>query len=147
MKSKYMHSVAIKSFLLIICTSTVFFLSSCRQQVQFLTSSIVPAARGTVDVKKDSNKNYDIQISLSNLSEPDRLQPSKKTYVVWMKTDHDAVKNIGQINSSTGFFSSKLHSSFKTVSSSKPTKIFLTAEDDGGVQMPGAPVILTTDSF
>jgi hypothetical protein len=62
-----------------------------------------------------------------------------------MDTENSGVKNIGQINSSTGFLSSKLKASFKTVSSFKPTKVFITAEDDGNTQIPGMYVELTTN--
>ena len=125
----------------------LFYFGSCAKKISFQNSSVVPAARGDVKVKKDNNNNYSIQISLNNLSEPNRLQPSKNTYVVWMETDDHATKNIGQINSSTGFLSGKLKASFETVSSTKPTKIFLTAEDDASIQYPGSPVILTTNGF
>jgi hypothetical protein len=33
------------------------------------------------------------------------------------------------------------------VSPTKPTKIFLTAEDDAGIQYPGTQVIMTTNDF
>jgi hypothetical protein len=125
----------------------LFSFSSCARKVSFLTSSVVPAAEGTVKLNKDKNKNYHIQIALSNLAEPNRLQPSKNTYVVWMETDDNAVKNIGQINTSTGFLSKKLKASFETVSPVKPTKIFLTAEDDANVQYPGMQVVLSTNNF
>lgn len=134
----------------IVITAALFlpiYLSSCARKVHFQNSSVVPAARGDVKVKKDNNDNYNIQISLSNLSEPKRLQPSKNMYVVWMESDNNPAKNIGQINSSTGFLSGKLKSSFETVSSSKPTRIFLTAEDDAGIQFPGEQVVLTTSDF
>jgi hypothetical protein len=136
---------ASKLFVIAAFTSLVF--ASCARKVAFLTSSIVPAAEGTVKVKKDDNKNYHIQIALSNLAEPNRLQPSKNTYVVWMDTDNQVTKNIGQINSSTGFLSGKLKASFETVSSNKPNKIFITAENDAGVQYPGSQVVLTTNNF
>jgi hypothetical protein len=68
-------------------------------------------------------------------------------YVVWMETADNVTKNIGQINSSTGFLSNKLKASFETVSSTKPTKIFLTAEDDAGIQYPGTQMVLTTNDF
>lgn len=107
----------------------------------------MPAANGTVKVKKDNNNNYGIKISLTNLAAPNRLQPSKNTYVVWMQTANNGTKNIGQINTSTGFLSSKLKSSFETVSSFKPVKIFITAEDDAGIQYPGMQVVLSTNNF
>jgi hypothetical protein len=125
----------------------VFSLISCATSVSFLNSSVVPAARGSVKIKRDNNKNYVIQISLTDLAEASRLQPSKVTYIVWMITDRDLTKNIGQLNSSKGFMSKQLKGSFKTVSSDKPVKVFITAEDDAAVQYPGTQVILSTDKF
>ena len=147
-----MKSIQTKSSIntiLMIVTAAIalFFFSSCARKISFQTSSVVPAARGDVKVKKDNNNNYSIQVSLNNLAEPKRLEPSKNTYVVWMETSDNVTKNIGQINSSTGFLSNKLKASFETVSSTKPTKIFLTAEDDAGIQYPGTQVIMTTNDF
>lgn len=122
-------------------------LGSCARKVSFLTSSVVPAARGTVKVKKDNNDNYRIQVNLTNLAEVKRLQPPRQTYVVWMVTGQEAIKNIGQINSSTSLLSNKLKASFETVSSVKPNKIFITAEDDANIRYPGTQVILSTDNF
>ena len=147
MKSIHTKSLAHTFFAIAAAVLVLFYFSSCARKVSFQTSSVVPAARGNVKVKEDNNNNYNIQISLSNLAEPKRLQPSKNTYVVWMETDNNVTKNIGQINSSTGFLSGKLKASFETVSSTKPTKIFLTAEDDAGIQYPGTQVVLTTNDF
>jgi hypothetical protein len=101
----------------------------------------VPAATGDVTVKSDKNNNYVIQIKLAGLAEAQRLQPSKQTYVVWMETDHSTAKNLGQ-NTSTN-----LKASFETVSSFKPRKIFITAENDPAITYPGTQVVLTTDRF
>src|SRR5690349_19820557 len=139
---------SITTILTIVAAAIVlFFFSSCARKIGFQTSSVVPAARGDVKVKKDNNNNYSIQVTLNNLAEPKRLEPSKSTYVVWMETSDNVTKNIGQINSSTGFLSNKLKAFFETVSSTKPTKIFLTAEDDAGIQYPGTQVIITTNDF
>lgn len=115
--------------------------SSCSRKVAFLTSSVVPAAEGYVQVKKDGNQNYAISLKVSNLAEVDKLQPPKKTYVVWMETDRGLTKNIGQVVSSNN-----LNANFETVSSFKPVKIFLTAEENENVQYPGN-VVLTTENF
>jgi hypothetical protein len=125
----------------------IFSLFSCATSVSFLNSALVPAARGSVKIKTDNNKNYVIQITLSDLAEASRLEPAKLTYIVWMITDRDLTKNIGQLNSSKGFMSKQLKGSFKTVSSDKPVKIFITAEDDAAVQYPGTQVVLSTDKF
>ena len=137
-----------KKQLLIPATLIALFLfSSCARKMNFQVSQVVPAAEGTVKVKKDNNKNYEIKIELTNLAEPNRLLPSKNIYVVWMESHDNDTKNIGQINSTTGFLSSKLKASFATVSSLKPTKIFITAEDDAAIQYPGTQVVLSTSAF
>jgi hypothetical protein len=43
--------------------------------------------------------------------------------------------------------SSKLTAYFETVSSVKPNKLFITAEDDANIQYPVSPIILTTGTF
>ncbi len=129
------------SLLLILFTASF---TSCSKKVAFQTSTIVPAARGDVKISKDSNKNYVIQIKLENLAEVKRLESSKKAYVVWMESDDSMVKNIGQIKSDSKFLSSKLKATFETVTPVKPTKIFITAEEDAEVQYPDKQIILST---
>jgi hypothetical protein len=147
MKSIQAKSLTNSIFAVAAAVLILFYFSSCAKKISFQGSSVVPAARGDVKVKKDNNNNYNIQISVNNLAEPKRLQPSKTAYVVWMETSDNATKNIGQINSSTGFLSTKFKASFESVSSSKPTRIFITAEDDAGTQYPGSMVVLTTNDF
>lgn len=121
--------------------------TSCAKKVAFQTSTSVPAARGDVKIKKDENKNYLIQIELENLAEVSRLEPQKNAYVVWMETEDSMVKNIGQIKSDSKFLSSKLKASFETVSAVKPSKIYITAEDNADVQFPGNQMIMETNDF
>lgn len=117
--------------------------TSCSKKIQFENSNVVPAARGDISVKKDKNNNYNIQMEVSYLAEPERLQPPKKYYVVWLSSsDNQIPLNIGQIVGT-----SKLHVKFESVSSSKPKRIFITAEDDASTQYPGQYVVLETDKF
>ncbi len=121
--------------------------TACSKKAMFQTSTVVPAAKGYVKVSKDYNKNYTIKIEITNLAEVSRLQPPNKTYVVWLVTDEDVTRNVGQIKSSTSMLSSKLKASFETVSANKPTKVFITAEDDGNVQFYSSQIVLSTDKF
>lgn len=116
--------------------------NSCAKKALFLTSSVVPAAQGEVGVTKDKNNNYVVKMKISNLAEVDRLDPPKNSYVVWMETDRGIVRNIGRISTSN-----QLNVSFETVSSFKPNKIFITAEEDESTQYPGPMVVLTTNRF
>jgi cell division protein FtsL len=132
-----------KTFLTgIMATAMLFVFSSCAKKITFLTSSVVPAAEGQITVKNDKNNNYNIQMQITNLADIERLQPAKKSYVVWMETMDNLPKNIGRISSSK-----KLKVEFKTVSPMRPTKIFITAEEDETSQYPGSMVVLTTDRF
>lgn len=127
--------------------SLVFLSTSCAQRVKFLNSSVVPAATGSVKVKKDNNKNYGIKVEIKDLVEVEKLQSSKQTYVVWMETNRGNTENLGQLKSSGSFFSKQKTASLETVSSYKPVKIFVTAEKGIDVRNPASQVILTTDKF
>ena len=124
-----------------------FVFSACANKVAFNTSTTVPAARGYAKVKKDGNGNYKIAISIRNLAEVNRLQPPKKAYIVWVVADNLPAKNVGLISSDSKMFSQKLKAYFETVSATKPTKIFITAEDDVATQTPTYINILETNSF
>ncbi len=142
---KTTHSIFIKGLYVltaVVLVSLTF--GSCARKMSFETSSVVPAAEGTVKIKKDKNNNYKIDLNLRRLASPDRLDPSKKFYVVWMTTDNNAAKNIGQIKTSSSFLSNTLKSSLETVSTTNPTGFFISAENDENVQYPSDQVVLKT---
>jgi hypothetical protein len=121
--------------------------TSCSNKTSFLTSTVVPAAEGTIQWKKDSNDNYVIMLKMVNLAEVERLQPPKKAYVVWMENNEGRAKNLGQINSFHETFTKKLKASFETVSSFKPTKVFITAEDEANVEYPSSMIVLQSKAI
>lgn len=134
-------------FLIVAIAIMILSFSSCAVKKPFLLSSVVPAARGSVTVKKDKNKNYDIKIEILNLAEASRLPREKNTYVVWMVADDNTTKNIGQIRSSSSFLLKKLKATLDTKSPVRPTKIFITAEYDANIQYPVAEIVLSTANF
>jgi len=136
-----------KLFLCFFTIMILFSFDSYAKKVSFLSSSIVPAARGYVNVTIDKNKNYVIDIQISDLAEVNRLQPSKHAYVVWILTDQEITKNLGQIISKASQNAKKLTASFEVISPAKPIKIFITAENDASTQNPGDQVVLSTDRF
>jgi hypothetical protein len=118
----------------------VFALNSCSQKAAFQTSSVVPAAEGYVTVKNDKNENYKIAMEITNLADIERLQPPKNSYVVWLESGQGSPKNVGRI-----ITSGRNKVSFETVATLKPTRLFITAEENENVQYPGQMVVLTTD--
>jgi hypothetical protein len=135
------------TFLTLVTLMMIFSFGQCAAQAEFLSSSVVPGARGSVTVTKDKYNNYIVKLEVTYLVEASRLTPPKNTYVVWMVTDKDATVNIGQIRTSTSFLSKTLKASLETKSSFKPVKIFLTAEYDPNLQNPSKEIVLTTDNF
>ncbi len=147
MKTQKMNR-PVKSILLAIFAVMIFIpFTSCAKKFTFLNSTVVPGADGYVKVEKDKNKNYIINVEVSDLAEVERVQASKTTYVVWMETDEGNAENLGQLKSSTSFFSKRHNASLETVSSYKPVKIFITTEEGVNTQFPGRQVVLTTENF
>lgn len=145
MKALYKYHLLKSLLLLFVAAIMMLIFDSCATRTKFLNSAVVPAAEGVVSVKQDNNENYHIKISIANLAESTQLQSPKNTYVVWMEGEDNITKNIGQIRSSKSMLSKNLRGSFETVSSVKPKKIFLTAENDPSAQYPdNTDIILTT---
>ncbi len=133
------------------CAAALFvvcvLMGSCARKIRFDTSSVVPAAQGTVKMKKDNNGNHSIRIDIKHLADPARLQPPKSVYVVWIETSGKGAQNLGQLKTSSGMFSNTLKASMEAVSPFKPTRIFITAEDRANIEYPGSYVVLNTTSF
>jgi hypothetical protein len=112
--------------------------------MNFTNSPVVPGAEGKVKIKKDDNNNYTVAVNVVNLPDSKKLSPPKDVYVVWMETEDNSVKNIGQIQPSTGLLSKTMKAALKATATSKPTRVFITAEDNGNTQNPGMQTVLMT---
>jgi hypothetical protein len=140
MNTKFVRSA---SFSFILSVISVITFSSCSKKMSFSNSSVVPAAVGNINLKSDKNNNHTINISVNNLAPASQLTPAYKTYVVWMVTENNETKNIGQLKSKTSFLSKSLKSHLSAVSSFKPESFFITAENEGNVEYPGLIVLST----
>jgi hypothetical protein len=146
---KATHNNSVSRILVVLFVSAMIFSSSeiFAKKFEFQLSALDPAAQGYVNVKTDNNKNYLIEVYVSNLAQVERLQPAKRAYVIWMITNNEQTKNLGQLKSSTTFLSTKLKAHFETTTPLRPVKIFITAEDDPTTQSPGDRITLTTDKI
>ena len=123
------------------------FMVSCSQKVTFLQSAVVPAAEGRVKIDKDANNNYSVDVFVENLAPPSRLTPPKKAYVVWAETERNGTVNLGQLRTSSSWFSSSLEASLKTVTPYKPVRVVVTAEDQPNLRSPGFQTVIMTKKF
>ena len=144
MEKIYLQKKAFSLIGTIAIALSIFIFSSCSQKMTFGTSQVAPAATGSVKIKKTNNDNYQVDIKTTHLAKPEQLTPPKNVYVVWMRTEDNAVRNIGKIKSSSGLLSKTLKGELEATSTSKPTSFFITAENDGNIQYPGNEVILQT---
>jgi biopolymer transport protein ExbD len=119
---------------------TLIALDSCTPKMTFVTSSLVPAASGAANVKKDKNKNYVINVNVQNLAEPKNLSPSKNIYLVWMESNETSAKKLGQLMPN----GKALKATLSATSVDQPKRVYITAEDNADVQYPDGQVILTT---
>ncbi len=134
-----------KTYLLSVL-SFIIILSSCSKTVRFETSSVVPAAVAKIKLSKDQNQNNLVEMTVTGLADPERLSPSRKTYVVWMETK-DAIRNVGQLKSETSYFSSARKATLKAVTPFKPLRFFVTAENNPGIARPSGQTVLTTEKL
>ena len=114
-----------------ILLSLTTLLAGCATSAKFPISTVAPAAVITAKKTVDKNKNYVIELVALHLSSADRLNPPKDHYSVWIVTEQNEYKNLGQImnvNAKRGYF--------KTLSPFNPQVIILTAEDEGNRPMP-----------
>ena len=121
-----------------------FLFSACASKMGFQRSPVVPGADGKVAVKKDNNNNYSITVNTVNLPSSKNLTPSKDVYVVWMEDENKNVKKLGQIKPSTGLLSKAYKGEMKATSTTRPRKIFITAEDNTELEYPSNDLVLTT---
>jgi hypothetical protein len=121
-------------------------LTSCATQVNFPVSKITPGADVKAKVKQDANDNYVIELTAENLTSPDRLDPPKQMYVVWIETAK-GTKNLGKMNMSRSLFSSTRKGSLNTTTAFKPNRIIITAENTSTNNEPGTFVVVSSEDF
>jgi hypothetical protein len=122
-----------------------FMLPSCARKMSFQTSTVVPGAEGSIKVKKDKNQNYAIDLSTISLADPSRLDPPKRIYIVWMNTEENGTKKVGQLKTSSSLLSKTMKSSLRTSVPYNPTSFFISAEDNADVPSPSGQIVLRTN--
>ena len=131
--------------IILLCLVSLLF-GACAKKFSFSNSPIVPGAGGKVAVKQDNNNNYSIKVKTVHLTPAKNLTPSKAVYVVWMEGEDNNLKKLGQLKPSNTLISKTHKGELKATTTSKPKKIFITAEDDGNTEYPSSSLVLTTDN-
>jgi hypothetical protein len=103
-------------------------------------ASIVPAAKGSVEIGKDRNGNTEVKLRVEHLANPTSLAPSQANYIVWLEAKDSGPENEGELK-----VNGKLEGSFETVTPRKNFELFVTGENDATVKSPSGPEVLRTN--
>jgi predicted small lipoprotein YifL len=125
----------------------LFMAASCSTKIYFPESPIVPGADPKAEVKKNKEGDYVVELDVNNLALPERLTPPKRNYVVWVNTEGQGVRNVGELKNRRGMFSNSNRASFEGSIPLRPTQIFVTAENNTDLQFPGEHTVLKSDVF
>jgi len=161
MTANQKHSMARNIFIAMLAVSAVFITESCSKKTMASDNKpvvvappdnspivIPPENVGRVQIKRDENSNYVIQINLKDLEGSEKIEStSRKYYTVWMNSYSKKAKSLGQINSNSGWFTDRSKASFEAVSKYRPTKIFITEEETASAARPSAKLVWTTKPF
>lgn len=120
-----------KTIKILIVVSIVAFLTSCASTAKFPVSSIVPAAEIVAKKKQDKHNNYTIELTAKNLADPNRLDPPKNNYSVWIVVENGSVQNIGQLTNKNA-----KKAVLETVTPFNAIEVFITAEESGNLKYP-----------
>lgn len=117
----------------------VALMTSCASTAKFPVSQATPAADITAKTKKQGKPNYLVTITANNLAASERLEPSKKIYVIWAVSDNGVTRNVGHFTQKNA-----AKATYKASFPYKPIEIFITAEDEEGLCVPAGIEITRT---
>jgi hypothetical protein len=125
----------------VICLVLALFCTNAEAAKKFpmTASSVVPAARGQVEIDKDKNGNIRLNMNVEHLADPQNLTPSAAVYVVWLQERGGNPENQGQLK-----VDKNLKARFETVTPSKSFDLFVTGERDYSAKAPSGPEVLRT---
>lgn len=118
---------ALRSFIILFSTVLV----SCTTTTKFPVSTVTPGADIQIDVKKVGASNYKTSVTSYNLASADRLDPPQAAYVIWVVSNSDVLRNVGNF---TKAGDNKLF--FSAYFPYQISEIFITAESTAGACKP-----------
>lgn len=108
--------------------------------MQMMAGESNPAARCTIHLHTGDNGNTELDMKANSLAAPSALTPPKNAYIVWIQPPDEAPQNHGQIT-----IDKNQRAELKTETPYKRFKVFITAEDEGQMQAPEGPTVLSAD--
>jgi len=128
-----------KTALLAIC-GLLLFLGGCIKRVHLTPATTVPAATATAEITHDSNGNTVVKLDVKHLARPENLTPPASVYVVWIQPRDGAPIKEGQLQ-----VNNDLSAHFRTPTTYKTFRLFVTAEQSAEVTSPSGQQVLSQE--
>ena len=128
-----------KTLLTIGVVFSLICVSAYAKNFPMTSATIVPGARGDVEVGKDKNGNTKLKMTVQHLAVPEDLTPPKTVYVVWLQERGGTPENQGQLK-----VDKKLKASFETTTPSRNFDLIVTAEQEATAKVSSGVEVLRT---
>jgi hypothetical protein len=100
-------------------------------------AGVAPAAQGKVITSTDSNGNTSVEVQVEHLVNPQRLQPAKEAYLVWIQPSGQSPQLLGALR-----VGDDMKGSIKGSTPFTNFDVIITAEDQLKADTPSSTVIL-----
>jgi len=127
----------VKKFYVVLALVMFCAIAEAAKKFPLTSSTLVPAARGQVEVELDKNGNLQVKVQVEHLANPQNLTPASSVYVVWLQDRGGSPENKGQMK-----VDKDLNGKFEAVTSLKSFDLFVTGEKDFNAKMPNGPEVL-----
>lgn len=124
--------------LLTFCMSCIAFMiiASCSNTANFTVSEASPETEIKAKTRVDEDNNKVLTINAKNLESPESIDSSSRAYVVWIKTDENELRNLGELHSTA-----EETATFRTETPYEFREIIITAEERANVAEPSGTEI------
>src|SRR5690348_2641850 len=131
----------LKLFSITLLTVAFAIAAFAAKRFPLAAASIVPAAKGSVEIGHDRNGNREIELTVEHLANPTSLSPSQANYVVWLQDKTSGRENRGGLR-----VKGKLDGTFQTrqTRNKKDVELVGGRHDEGTRKAPSGVEVLPT---
>jgi len=126
-----------KSFLPVLAALILSSVTYAAKKFPLTAASLVPGARGTVEIGTDKNGNTKVKVKVQHLASPESLTPPQNAYIVWFQQKGSNPETEGRLT-----VNKKLEGQFETTTPYKNFDLFITAEQDATTKSPSGTEVL-----
>jgi len=130
-----------KKCLLILAAFVLSFgLQACVNKARLVSTPVVPAAVGEVEVSTDDNNNTKVKLEVKYLAPPSALSPPRNAYVVWTRTGSANPEKQGVLE-----IGDDREGKIEFITPASDFEVVVTAEESPDVRYPSSTIALQSE--